>query len=160
VTIKHAVAGVLTNEQAAKVLGLSVRQVKRLKSLSDAADCGNCGEQSAIAFVFLRDCGVRPLDRVGRKLIDHAFVVIGRASASSLDDVRTWGPAAVICDPWALQSYGTMEMAVMPAREAPRRWKNKMGVRILDGRPTWFTVGSTGKLAWVPIGFNAVNRLN
>ena len=32
VTIRRAVAGVLTNEQAAKVLGLSVRQVKRLKS--------------------------------------------------------------------------------------------------------------------------------
>jgi hypothetical protein len=31
---------------------------------------------------------------------DHAFVVIGRAASSKAADYKTWGPDAVVCDPW------------------------------------------------------------
>jgi hypothetical protein len=60
--------------------------------------CGNCEENSAIAFIFLWDLGVRPLDWM-KLSKDHLFVVIGRAGDEN--DWKTWGPVAVICDPWA-----------------------------------------------------------
>lgn len=65
--------------------------------------CGNCDEQAALAFIYLRDKGVFPIDWVdklglaGGKLGGHSFVVIGRiAKAVKPAD---WGPTAVICDP-------------------------------------------------------------
>lgn len=61
--------------------------------------CGNCGENSILAFIYLYDLGVRPLDRMGVDK-DHAFVVIGRADGD-VNDFKSWGPAAAVCDPWA-----------------------------------------------------------
>ncbi len=67
------------------------------------AGCGNCDEQASLAFVFLRDRGNRPLDfmTVG----DHAFVVLGRETGSDHTDYATWGPEAVVCDPWHEKVY-------------------------------------------------------
>lgn len=61
--------------------------------------CGNCGENSVVAFMFLYDMGVRPLDRMTAHA-DHEFVVIGR-KAGPVNDWKKWGPEAVVCDPWA-----------------------------------------------------------
>lgn len=63
--------------------------------------CGNCGEQAAIAFEFLKSKSVRPMDyMVFKEPGDHAFVVIGRTGESPADDYKSWGPEAVVCDPW------------------------------------------------------------
>ncbi|QDU25918.1 hypothetical protein ETAA8_09900 [Anatilimnocola aggregata] len=61
--------------------------------------CGNCGENSIVAFMFLYDMGVRPIERVAA-FEDHAFVIIGRANVK-INDYANWGPHAVLCDPWA-----------------------------------------------------------
>jgi hypothetical protein len=61
--------------------------------------CGNCGEFSALAFIYLYDLGVRPLDWMGLLGGDHAFVVIGR-QAGKATDWKKWGAAAVVCDAW------------------------------------------------------------
>ncbi len=53
--------------------------------------CGNCGEFSALAFMYLYDKGVRPIDWMSLVGGDHAFVVIGRESKSNANDVLTWG---------------------------------------------------------------------
>ncbi len=62
--------------------------------------CGNCGEQSALAFVYLRDKGVRPLDWYQVDDFKHAFVIVGRAKGSDPLKWETWGWDAVMCDPW------------------------------------------------------------
>jgi hypothetical protein len=62
--------------------------------------CGNCGEQSAIAFVFLREQKIFPIDWMEVDGYKHAFVIIGRAKVSNSLDFSTWGDEAVICDPW------------------------------------------------------------
>jgi hypothetical protein len=62
--------------------------------------CGNCGEQSAIAFVFLRNQKTFPLDWMEVNNYEHAFVIIGRARGSDATNPITWGNEAVICDPW------------------------------------------------------------
>lgn len=61
--------------------------------------CANCGEFAAVAFVYLLDLGVRPLDYMSLKGQDHAFVVIGR-KAGDPSKASNWGPFAVVCDPW------------------------------------------------------------
>jgi hypothetical protein len=64
--------------------------------------CGNCGEQAAVAFVYLKRQGVRPLDYMnlnnpqGRAI--HSFVTIGFVGQG--EESSGWGPHAVVCDPW------------------------------------------------------------
>ena len=61
---------------------------------------GNCGEHAALAFEYLREKGVRPLDFVTFRDGDHAFVVINRKAGTDLADLSAWLPDAVLCDPW------------------------------------------------------------
>jgi hypothetical protein len=67
--------------------------------------CGNCGEQSAMAFVYLRDIArVFPLDWMQIGDFAHAFVVLGRYSETCESDVTDWNSEAVICDPYQRES--------------------------------------------------------
>lgn len=82
--------------------GIKLQKIIMEKS-ADAAmqfGCGNCGEQSAIAFVYLRQQKILPLDWMQVNDYEHAFVVIGRQRGSDSRDFRTWGDEAVVCDPW------------------------------------------------------------
>ena len=82
--------------------------VPHLASRAVQYGCGNCGEQAALAFMYLKQQGVRPLDYMnlydpeGKAI--HSFVAIefeGEGEESS-----GWGTHAVICDPWDdSQSY-------------------------------------------------------
>lgn len=72
---------------------------------TEKVGCGNCGEQSAVAFVYLKQRGYRPLDWMCISNGDHAFVVIGRASGSKESQPASWGEAAVVCDPWYKTAY-------------------------------------------------------
>jgi hypothetical protein len=66
-----------------------------------ALGCGNCGEQSALAFVQLRDVWkVSPLDWMQVGNWSHGFVVIGRIATTNPAKIETWNPEAVVCDPW------------------------------------------------------------
>jgi hypothetical protein len=75
--------------------------------------CGNCGEQSALAFMYLLNKGVSPLDImcvVGR---DHNYVVIGRENEDEGEGFGpiNWGANAVICDPWYGKFYRAGDMS-------------------------------------------------
>ena len=67
---------------------------------AQAYGCGNCGEQSAIAFVYLRQQKTFPLDWMEVNDYEHAFVIIGRRRGSDPANYATWGDEAVVCDPW------------------------------------------------------------
>ena len=78
---------------------------------ADHVGCGNCGEQAALAFMDLHSrFHTRPLDYMARTNADHAFVVIGRARGSRIDDHTTWGDDAVVCDPWDNKAYAAREI--------------------------------------------------
>ena len=62
--------------------------------------CGNCGEFSSLAFMYLYDKNVRPIEWMALIGADHAFVVIGRNKKSNINNALSWGANAVICDPW------------------------------------------------------------
>jgi len=92
--------------------------LRRVAAAAEENGCGNCGEQSAVAFVYLLDHRVRPIDWMAlQKPGDHNFVVIGRVSGSDDTDPGTWGPAAIVCDPWKGKVYPPSMIVPM--------WKHK-----------------------------------
>jgi len=63
--------------------------------------CGNCGEQSAIAFVHIRDkYKCFPFDWTQINSFAHGFVVLGRKGVTNPEDSSTWNSEAVVCDPY------------------------------------------------------------
>jgi hypothetical protein len=84
--------------------GGTVEQLTKIMHRATAAritGMGNCVEQASIAFVYLYQKGVRPLDfmKFSAKGFDHGWLVIGR-DANASEDLSTWGADAVWCDPW------------------------------------------------------------
>lgn len=70
-------------------------QIRKVAEDATSTGCGNCGEHAAIAFKYLYDKGVRPIEYGWITGGDHAFVIIGRAT----DD---WdGHSAIVVDAWA-----------------------------------------------------------
>jgi hypothetical protein len=80
--------------------------------------CGNCGEQSAVAFMYLMQYRVSPLDYMAFTNLDHAFVVLGRPKATDDSAVSTWGDLAVVCDPWKNEGIA------YPAEYLQIQWPN------------------------------------
>lgn len=75
--------------------------LRAVAAKAEHVGCGNCGENAAIAFMYLFERGIRPLDFMsGGDPVDHAFVLIGRPRSGAASDPKSWGTEAVICDPW------------------------------------------------------------
>ena len=66
---------------------------------------GNCESKAALAFIYLGENGVTPIEvmSVGD---DHILLVLGRDQKGKIPDLSTWGEKAVVCDPWADDAYG------------------------------------------------------
>jgi hypothetical protein len=103
--------------------------IKSVASRAGKAGCGNCGEQSAVAIVYLLEYSADSLDLMAFDplFFDHVFVVIGRAKGSTVNRISTWGPNAVVCNPWqpiVVQTYPNSSQAdrrVYPAYAALSR---------------------------------------
>jgi hypothetical protein len=96
------------NWQQSFEAGGTAGQLTRILHRATAAritGIGNCVEQASIAFVYLYQNGVRPLDFMmfGANGWDHGWLVIGR-DANATEDLSTWGADAVWCDPWAVDN--------------------------------------------------------
>jgi hypothetical protein len=95
---------------------------------------GNCGELAAIAFMYLEEEGVRPLDYMvfTAPSYDHVWLVIGRAAGSRVLDLSTWGEDAVWCDPWQLREgrvYSIQDLIKMKATNLDAAYKlNSVGL--------------------------------
>ncbi len=61
---------------------------------------GNCGEQAAVAFKYLENHGIRPLDYVCFRTRDHAFVILGSSVPIRQTNFKEWSTEGVVCDPW------------------------------------------------------------
>jgi hypothetical protein len=62
---------------------------------------GNCGLQAAVAFKYLKDRAIAPIDLMGFvKRGDHGFVVLNRLLDMGSSSFAEWSHGAVICDPW------------------------------------------------------------
>lgn len=82
------------------------RYLRLSAGAAESTGCGNCGEQSALAFSYLLDRGVHPIDWMALQPPgDHAFVVIGRPRNSNETEPVTWGASAIVCDPWKGMVY-------------------------------------------------------
>jgi hypothetical protein len=102
--VDREVSAAFDNEPVSSILDYRIKGQKiYLEKSAEAAQqygCGNCGEQSAIAFVYLRQLKIFPLDWMEVNDYEHAFVIVGRRRGSDPTDYATWGDEAVVCDPW------------------------------------------------------------
>jgi hypothetical protein len=75
--------------------------INELDRLAKETSTGNCSELSAVAFNYLRNQGVRPIDyfAVWRGAWNHAFVVLNRPADQPLARFDQWSRYAVVCDP-------------------------------------------------------------
>ena len=71
---------------------------------------GNCGEYGSLALNYLRKQGVDNAETYSIGEDDHCFAVIGRAEGSNPSKPETWGPDAVVCDPWSDKVYPAIEI--------------------------------------------------
>jgi len=101
--VKNKFSGIGEVPEDAKFDLEKLPEVRWIASIAKKAKVGNCGEYAAVAFMFLRE--IRRVKRLDYMLFarpgDHTWVVIGRALDSDFSDYKTWGNAAVVCDPWA-----------------------------------------------------------
>lgn len=81
-----------------------VAQIREWARQAVEGKAGNCDDQSCVAFTYLYDNGVRPLDWMHLINGKHAFVLIGREDRSEADPA-TWGEDLVVCDPWNNDAY-------------------------------------------------------
>jgi len=96
----------------------------RLARAAERTGIGSAAEQAVVAFCYLMRLGLRPLDYMHGPGREHAFVVVGRippvgdGERGHVEDEggegvlvttkepmveilpETWGPDAVVCDPW------------------------------------------------------------
>lgn len=67
---------------------------------------GNCGQFARVGLQYAIDRATS--QRVEMFYVtggDHVFLVIGRKKDSDPNDTQTWGPDAVICDPWVSSCF-------------------------------------------------------
>jgi len=107
---------------------------------SKQAMAGNCGELSAIAFTYLEDNGVHPLDYMvfTAPSYDHVWVTIGRAAGSNPLQLSTWGPDAVWCDPWQLREgrvYSIQDLISQKATNLDANYKLNSVELVQGGQP-------------------------
>lgn len=78
----------------------------QLASIAEKFNIGNCDEMAYVGLKYTIDASV--IQRVEIFEIEnghHRFLVIGRNEGTDPADHTTWGPSAVICDPWASSCY-------------------------------------------------------
>jgi hypothetical protein len=95
--------------------------IKSVAAAAEKAKCGNCAEQCTVALEYLLEYSLDSLDFMGfdPRYFDHQFVVIGRSKDSVVNQIFTWGPNAVICNPWQpLFPVPTENRRAYPAHEA------------------------------------------
>lgn len=61
---------------------------------------GNCGEQASVAFMHLKELGIRPIEYFEYTDRDHAFVILNRRADTDVNNFAQWTESAVVCDPW------------------------------------------------------------
>ena len=96
---------------------------------------GNCGEKAMSAAVMMADRGLEPVEVFALAAGDHGFCVVGRAPGSDPTDPSTWGPSAVIVDPWANESY---PVATLVGEAARPEGTSRMRGLIAAGAPVRF----------------------
>ncbi|MBF2052466.1 MAG: hypothetical protein IGS03_03255 [Candidatus Sericytochromatia bacterium] len=89
--------------------------VHRIARTSEYYKSGNCGEKAAVAAIRLAARGAGPVEvylETSSLISNHAYVVIGRDPNSDHLDPRTWGPTAVIVDPWKNKTFPASQLTI------------------------------------------------
>lgn len=78
---------------------LAARTMKRAAMLTLTRGGGDCFMQASLGFVYLYNHGL-PVEYFNMEGDIHEYLVFGRDPKSNKNDPLSWGPLAIICDPW------------------------------------------------------------
>jgi hypothetical protein len=78
-----------------------VAMIELWAKLALEMQAGNCGLQAAVAFKYLKDRAIAPIELMGFVTNgDHGFVLLNRRLDMDASSFAEWSHGAVICDPW------------------------------------------------------------
>jgi hypothetical protein len=96
----------------------SIQEALRTAAYAKAFGAGNCTEQSAVAFSYLYEQEVRPIDWMGHS--GHMFVIVGREDKGNISSrPETWNAEAYVCDPWKSIVYPAKEYYLHEPNTSP-----------------------------------------
>lgn len=90
---------------------------------AEKGHCGNCAEHAAVAFMHLKNKGIRPVEYMAYMsgfFEDHAFVVIGRHAGTNVNKPASWGNHVVVCDPYYDKAYPVTKIEEEMGSEAKK----------------------------------------
>lgn len=75
--------------------------INEVDKLARDTQTGNCSELAAVAFNYLKNTGIKPIDYFGvfRGSWNHAFVILNRDASIPIGDFAKWSYSAILCDP-------------------------------------------------------------
>jgi hypothetical protein len=93
--------------------------VQQVADVAKEAKVGNCQEHAAVAAIFLRDRGVRPVEYtvlMKNGSYKHAFVVVGRDvdryTKQLPGDPLSWKGPVIVCDAWEGYAFAPGKRAI------------------------------------------------
>jgi hypothetical protein len=76
----------------------SLEIIQLLADIAHRARAGNCQEMAAVAFLYLKERNVAPIEMVS--IPKHTYIIVGRSPKTPINCHEDWNDEAVICDPW------------------------------------------------------------
>lgn len=105
---------------------------------------GNCQEQATVAYKFLSNKGIYPLEICRIEGGNHVFVIIGRNQNSNIKDPSTWGKNTVICDPWSKNYHATdYKQWLKQMGKSPELIKNLAVIQSRQPSPLSYLISSS-----------------
>lgn len=100
--------------------------IKRIAMLGRVSQTGNCSELSGIAYEYLDNEGIYPLDyfAVWRGSWTHAFLILNRDPSIPIKDFKKWSEYAIVCDPLYDRAANASHLSVWYPRMFPLKDKD------------------------------------
>lgn len=111
---------IISDNAASNLIGLQLTsdKVKDMATHTVLIKHGNCAELACLAAVAADQEGAERVELFS--ITNHLFVVINRDPTSDASNPQTWGPEAIIMDPWADEGQGKLSLAhEYPFLESP-----------------------------------------
>ncbi len=84
---------------------------RKIADIAESRGVGNCGEHAAVAFKHLtKNHPQLRIEQIADIANDHVFVVIDRNPNSEINNPKTWGDTAIICDAWARKCFPAKDL--------------------------------------------------
>lgn len=111
---------------------------------------GNCFELATIIIMLINEYKIfdhtpiryELLGLKGKNNGDHAFIVFNRAAGSQLNNMKSWGNYATICDPWFEESMNVSEQLQLDSEQQTKSIQHYLK---FQNHISFMSAGETGR---------------